>query len=82
MLVERAPAGTGQLLELGSGGSFLKDRCPELITSDIVEGLAERVIDAQELPFEAESVRGIFLTHAFHHIPDVERFLRELVAAP
>lgn len=75
--VERVPAGPGVLLELGSGGSFLKDRCPELITSDVVEGFAERVIDARELPFEAASVRGIFLTHAFHHIPDVEGFLRE-----
>jgi SAM-dependent methyltransferase len=74
---ERVPAGGGQLLELGSGGSFLKDRCPELITSDVVPGFAERVIDARDLPFEAESVRGIFLTHAFHHIPDVERFRRE-----
>jgi SAM-dependent methyltransferase len=77
--VERVPPGPGHLLELGSGGSFLKDHCPGLITSDVVAGFAERVIDARELPFEDASVRGIFLTHAFHHIPDVERFLREAV---
>mgnify|MGYP001800673276 CR=1 FL=1 len=74
----RNPVREGEiLLELGSGGSYLKDRLPELITSDVVEGVADRVVDGRELPFEDASVRAIFLTHAFHHIPDVERFLSE-----
>jgi len=65
------------LLELGSGGSFLKDVCPRVLTSDVEEGIAERVIDGRELPFDDESVRAIFLTHVFHHIPDAGRFLAE-----
>jgi len=65
------------LLELGSGGSYLKELCPTVVTSDVVEGVADQVIDARELPFEDGSLRAIFVTHVFHHIPDVEAFLRE-----
>jgi SAM-dependent methyltransferase len=67
----------GGLLELGSGGSYLKAICPRVTTSDVVEGVAERVIDGRELPFDDQSLRAIFLVHVFHHIPDVEAFLRE-----
>ena len=35
------------------------------------------MIDGRELPFPDASLRALFLTHVFHHIPDVERFLRE-----
>ena len=69
----------GQLLELGSGGSCLKDLEPAFITSDVIPGVAERVIDACELPFPEESLKAIALTHVLHHIPDVERFFREAV---
>ena len=68
---------TGELLELGSGGSTLKELCPRVVTSDLAEGVADRTIDGCELPFPDGSLRAIFLTHAFHHIPDVERFLAE-----
>lgn len=67
----------GDLLELGSGGSFLKELCPRVITSDVEAGVAERVVDGRELPFADSSLRAIFLTHVFHHIPDVARFLKE-----
>lgn len=69
--------GAGLILELGSGGSYLKEYLPDMITSDVVEGVADRVIDARKLPFQDESVKSIILTHAFHHIPDVSLFLRE-----
>jgi SAM-dependent methyltransferase len=67
----------GSLLELGSGGSYLKEIRPDIITSDLVRGVADRVIDAREIPFKNSSLRAIFLTHVFHHIPDVEKFLSE-----
>jgi SAM-dependent methyltransferase len=35
------------------------------------------VLDGRELPFPDASLRALFLTHVYHHIPDVERFLRE-----
>jgi len=74
--VPRRPEG-GALVELGSGGSLLRESCPQVITSDLIEGVADRVIDGRELPFADRSLRALFLTHVFHHIPDVERFLRE-----
>jgi len=68
---------SGELVELGSGGSFLKDLEPSLITSDVVDGVADRVIDARQLPFEAESARALVLTHVLHHIPELQRFFEE-----
>src|SRR5436190_6334737 len=61
----------GIMLELGSGGSYLKDLEPSIITSDVVDQVADRVIDGRQLPFANGSVRALFLTHVFHHIPDV-----------
>jgi SAM-dependent methyltransferase len=67
------------LLELGSGGSLLKDREPRFITSDVIDGVAEMVIDARKLPFADSSLQAIALTHVLHHIPQVEKFFHEAV---
>jgi SAM-dependent methyltransferase len=67
----------GVMVELGSGGSYLKDLEPSLITSDVVEAVADRVIDARYLPFAENSVRALLLTHVFHHIPDAAAFFKE-----
>ena len=68
---------TGCVVELGSGSGYIKDLRPEIITSDVVPGVADMVIDGRQLPFPDESVQALFLTHVFHHIPDVERFFSE-----
>jgi SAM-dependent methyltransferase len=73
----RSAPGEGALLELGSGGSYLKDLEPSMITSDVVAGVADRVVDGRALPFPDASLKAILLTHVFHHIPDVEAFFRE-----
>jgi SAM-dependent methyltransferase len=65
------------IVELGSGSSYIKELRPEIVTSDVTPGLADRLIDGRDLPFPDGSVRALLLTHVFHHIPDVERFLRE-----
>jgi hypothetical protein len=70
----RSVPADGALVELGSGGSYLKEIEPSVITSDVSPGIAKRVIDARHLPFENESVRALLLTHAFRHIPDVCAF--------
>jgi SAM-dependent methyltransferase len=69
--------GHGELLELGSGGSYLKALEPAVITSDVVDGVADRVVDGRALPFPDSSLKALFLTHVFHHIPDVAVFFRE-----
>ena len=68
---------TRRFLELGSGGSRLKEFDSRIITSDVSPGIAELVVDARKLPFPDASLHGIFLTHVFHHIPDVSLFLHE-----
>jgi len=65
------------IVELGSGSSYIKELRPEVVTSDVEPGMAEMVIDGRELPFPDQSVRALLLTHVFHHIPDVSRFLHE-----
>lgn len=68
----------GKILELGSGGGFLKELLPECITSEVfpLSGV-DLVLDARALPFAEGSLRAILLVDVFHHIPKVEEFLRE-----
>ena len=74
--VKNAPA-NARFLELGSGGSRLKEHDRRIITSDVSPGIADMVVDGRKLPFPDASLHGLFLTHVFHHIPDVGQFLRE-----
>jgi SAM-dependent methyltransferase len=67
----------GVILELGSGGSYLKSLRPDIVSSDVVENVADRVVDGRHLPFADNSIQALFLTHVFHHIPDVSAFLKE-----
>ena len=71
-----APA-NGVILELGSGGSYLKSLEPAIVTSDVVPGVADQIIDARRLPFADQSLRALLLTQVLHHIPDVDGFFRE-----
>lgn len=67
----------GLIVELGSGSSYIKEVLPEVITSDVVPGPVDMIIDGRRLPFPDASVRALLLTHVFHHIPDVRRFFLE-----
>lgn len=67
----------GKTLEIGSGSGYVKLLDPGVITSDIVPGHSDMIVDAESLPFPDGSLRGILLTHVFHHIPHVDRFLKE-----
>lgn len=69
---------SGILLELGSGGGFLKELIPNVICSDIIPlPTNDMTFSALEMPFEDNSVSGIFMVDTFHHIPDSELFLKE-----
>lgn len=68
----------GKYLELGSGGGFLKDLLPNVITSDILPlPYVDKQMNAEQLLFENESLDGIFLLNVFHHIPRPYLFLKE-----
>ncbi len=69
---------SGCVLELGSGGGFAAEVIPGLITSDILpyKGI-DCVVDARRLPFPDSSIRLICMMNVFHHISDVDAFLRE-----
>jgi len=78
LLESLGPRIAGPVVEIGSGGGFLKDFLPGLITSEIVQipGV-DIVLDGQRLPFRKGSVRGIVMIDVFHHLSQVDRFFSE-----
>src|SRR5438477_11555245 len=51
-----------QILELGSGGGFLKEFLPNVVTSDLCEDPSiDRVVDAGHLPFQKGELKAIFM---------------------
>ena len=67
------------LVELGSGGGFLKELIPNVLTTDILElpGL-DHCFSVLDMPFDDGSVDGFFLLDVMHHVPHIRGFLREL----
>jgi SAM-dependent methyltransferase len=66
------------LIELGSGGGFLKEIMPEVVTSDILQlPNVDKVFSALAMPFGDSSVDAFFMVDVLHHIPDAELFFRE-----
>lgn len=65
-------------LELGSGGGFIKDIFPQVITSDILElSHIDKCVNAEKLPFQDNSLASISMLNVFHHIPRPYLFLKE-----
>ncbi len=66
-------------VELGSGGGFLKEVFPSVITSDVLPlpGV-DLCFSGLNMPFENESVDAFFMIDVFHHVPDSELFLKEM----
>lgn len=69
---------TGKHLEIGSGGGFLKEVFPEVITSDILAlPNVDMVFSAEEIPFKENELASIVMLNVFHHIPKPHLFLKE-----
>lgn len=69
----------GPIVEIGSGGGFIKDIIPGTQTSDVVEGPdIDMVFSAEQLPYQNESVSAFVLLNTFHHIKDPVRALQEM----
>jgi len=68
----------GKYLEIGSGGGFLKEVFPEVITSDILAlPNVDQVFSAEKMPFNDAELAGIMMLNVFHHIPKPYLFLEE-----
>ncbi len=77
-LARSLPEGEGAVLELGSGAGFLGDVIPSLITSELFPSPHTSVVlNGQQLPFAAGSLRAIVMTNVLHHVPHPRRFLSE-----
>jgi SAM-dependent methyltransferase len=79
ILEEVPPAEFPRLLEIGSGGGFLRELAPHVITSDCVAAAGiDRVADACKLDetFGAGALDAICALNVFHHLPDPVGFLR------
>ena len=68
----------GKIVEIGSGGGFLKEVEPAVICSDVLELPGnDLTFSALEMPFEDEELSVLFMIDTFHHIPDAGKFLKE-----
>lgn len=69
----------GDKVEIGSGGGFIKEIIPDVITSDIVSGGGIDVVtSAENLPFKDNSVSAFFLLLVLHHIKNPILFFNEI----
>lgn len=72
------PSTEKPVLELGSGGGFLSDYIPELITSEVFYYQHVKVVlDGSRLPFANEALSGIVMTDVLHHLPQPREFFAE-----
>lgn len=70
----------GRTLEVGGGSGNLKEFSPQVVCTDLVIApWLDAVVDAESLPFAAESFSNIVLFDCFHHIENVRHFLDEAV---
>jgi SAM-dependent methyltransferase len=66
------------LVELGSGGGFIKEIIPNTITSDVIDGVGvDKVFSATDMPFEDSSVDAFFKFDVLHHITEPRKFFKE-----
>lgn len=68
----------GLLVELGSGGGFLKEFIPEVITSNILP--VEKIdlcFSALSMPFFNQTISAFFMIDVLHHFPDTRSFFKE-----
>lgn len=65
------------IVELGSGGGFLREIISDVIYTDIIDidGIDVRC-SATQMPFKNKSVDAFILFDVLHHIPDPEEFFR------
>jgi SAM-dependent methyltransferase len=76
---ELVPEAQGKILvELGSGGGFIKEVINNVITSEVVDvPNVDKVFSALDMPFEKASVDAFFMIDVLHHITEPRIFFTE-----
>jgi SAM-dependent methyltransferase len=78
MLKEAEGLPEGKIVEIGSGGGFLKELNPNIITSDILPfPHCDLTFSGEEMPFNDNELSAILMIDVLHHIPDSISFFRE-----
>lgn len=68
----------GKIVELGSGGGFLKDIKPSVVCSDVLDLPSnDLTFSALDMPFADEEISALLMIDTFHHIPNAQQFLSE-----
>ena len=77
-IIELSKLPPGKVVELGSGGGFLKELIPTIISTDILPLPTNDItFSALNMPFADGSISGLFMVDTFHHLPDAQLFLSE-----
>lgn len=78
LLVSHIPEGSGSVLEVGSGGGFLKELQEDALASEVfLVPNINIVLNAMALPFKHESLRAVLMVDVLHHIPNPALFFSE-----
>ena len=79
LLLEKIPENEiFDILEIGSGGGFIKTLNSKIITSDILDGVdCDMKFSAEELPFKDNSLDVILMIDVLHHLPNCRKFFSE-----
>ena len=78
LIVSRLAPVEGPTIELGSGFAPLKERLPELVTTDVEPTpWADTVVDAHALPYPDSSLANVVAVDVLHHLAEPARFLNE-----
>lgn len=73
------PGGSGKVLEIGSGSSFIKSCIPEAITSEILNSAkVDIILDGHKLPFKEGALRCLILVDVLHHLNKPASFFTEV----
>ena len=78
LLASQIPQGDGSVLEVGSGGGFLKQLYPDALSSEVFfTPHIDIVLDAMALPFRTEAFKAVLMVDVLHHIPQPAVFFHQ-----
>jgi len=68
------------IVEIGSGGGFIKEIIPNTITSDIINiPDMDIIFSALKMPFKDNSVDAFLMIDVLHHLRDAKVFFKEAI---